>query len=275
MQIKPMRVAVLAMLALSACKKDEAAPAHEGAAPPSGLLGQATAEARIAEAKAALPQPDAAKPLSSYPELKSGQQIMFLYVAASRLPPDYPKLVESFSQEYRNTNDSFRRNDLIQAITPQIDQKIAEASAMPYAWMEIDDNGSLDAYDFSRKGFPVAEFASSRTRYFGDAYAYKITWSNGHQLAFARVADEAAARQIETMRGDYRNRPRLKVYFFAQSADLNNQTVNALVTRVQIIDKTGRVLAEYGPDGSVVPAAPTPTGGGDAAADAAATAAGG
>ena len=275
MSIKPVSVAILAVLALSACRKDDANTDAAGASAPTGLLGQATAEAKVAEAKAALPQPDAGKPLASYPELKSGQQIMFFYVAASRLPPDYAKLAASFSQEYRDTGDSFRKNDLMQAIKPQIEVKIAEAKATPYGWMDIDDSDNLGSYDFERKGFPVSEFASGRTRYFGDAYEYKITWINHPQLAFAPVADEAAARQLEAMRANYGDKPRLKIYFFAQSADLNDQLVNALVTRVQITDKFGRVLAEYGPEGSVAVAQESrqDDASGDPAADAAAAAA--
>ena len=88
------------------------------------------------------------------------------------------------------------------------------------------------------------------------------------------VADEATARQIEAMRSKYDNTPRLKVYFFAQSADLDNQRVNALVTRVQITDKSGRLLAEYGPDGSVPVKAPEAEASFDAAAAAAAAAGG-
>lgn len=57
------------------------------------------------------------------------------------------------------------------------------------------------------------------------------------------------------MRTGYNDRPQLKVHFFAQSADLSDQKVNAVVTHVQIIDESGRVLAGYGPDGSAPVAA--------------------
>ena len=253
MSIRPVSIAILAVLALSACKKDDTEASPEGASSPSGLLGNATAEAtakaKAADAKASLPQPDAAKPLAAYTELESGNQIMFLYVAASKLPPDYAKLASAYSKEFRDTSDAFRQNDLLQEIKPQLEQKIAQASADPYGWMEVDD-ARLGAYDFQRKGFPVGEFEDGRYRYFNDPYDYKIGWANYSQLAFAPVADEAIARQLESMRTGYSNTPRLKIYFFAQGADLDNERVNALVTHVQITDKSGRVLAEYGPDGS-------------------------
>ena len=122
---------------------------------------------------------------------------------------------------------------------------------MPYGWMDIDDSDNLGAYDFERKGFPIDEFESERYRYINDAYQYKLSWANHGQVAFAPVPDEAVARQLEAMRTNYSDKPKLKIFFFAQSADLNEQKVNAIVTRVQITDKSGRVLAEYGPDGSV------------------------
>ena len=129
---------ITAMLALSACKKDDATETPDDAAAPTGMLGAATDKARANAAVAALPQPDANKPLSSYPEIESGMQVMFLYVAASRLPPDYTKLAETFSSEYRGTSDSFRKNDLMQAIKPQLEEKIAIAKSAPYGWMEIE-----------------------------------------------------------------------------------------------------------------------------------------
>ena len=239
-------------LALLGCNKKDADVAN-GANPagaPSGVLAEAARGAAEASRVANLPQPDAAKALSTYPELDSGEQLMFRYVAASALPPDLEKLAESFSSEYRQTTDTFRKRDLLQALQPQIEQKIQQAKAEPYAWMDIDDP-ELGEYDFQRKGFPIGEFNGKRTRYFNDAYNYKLTWANRDQLKFAPVADEAVARELESMRSDWRNKPRLKIYFLGQSADLNEQTLNALVTRVQVVSKSGKVLAEYGPDGSV------------------------
>ena len=261
---KPLSLALLTALALCGCKKDES---KSNAPAPTGLLGQATEKATQAETaakrEAALPQPDASKPLSSYAEVDSGLQIMFLYVAASRLPPDFLKLAETYSSEYRETNDNFRKNDLMQAIRPQLEEKIAIAKSMPYGWMDIDDSDNLGAYDFARKGFPIEEFQSERYRYVNDASEYKLSWANHDQVAFAPVPEETVARQLESMRTNYSNKPRLKIFFFAQSADLNEQKVDALVTHVQITDQSGRVLAEYGPDGSVPVKPSSPTAGGE------------
>lgn len=234
---------------LVACGKDDAPTDNAPAA--SGALADAVKQAEEISRQEATPKADPAKPLSTYPEVKSGQQVMFLYLAASKLPHDFEKLAESFSREYRQSNDAFRRNDLLQALKPQLEQGIAQAAENPYGWVDLSD-ADLQTYDFTRKGFTVGEFTSSgRYRYFNDASTYHYTWVNGEQVAFAPIEDEAIARELEAMRSKWNATPRLKVYFFAQSADLNSSTVNAVVTRVQITDRSGRVLVEYGPDGSV------------------------
>lgn len=251
MPAKHLPLAILAALALCACGEqeidsDNGKPVADASAhPPSADRARGGATKQPAPV-----QPDPAKPLGEYVELKDGQQVMFQYVAASNLPPDYPKLAESFSQEYRRSNDAFRRNDLLQALQPQMEQRIQQARGQRHAWMAIDD-AELGGYDFQRKGFPVGEFQGKRTRWFNDAHEYRLTWANRDQVAFAPVSDEAVARELESMRNDYANKPKLKVYFLAQSADLNAQVLNAQVTRAQLVGKGGRVLAEYGPDGSI------------------------
>lgn len=241
-------------LALSACKKDD--DATNNTATPSGLLGQAADKAKAEGAAAALPQPDASKPLSSYRKLgDNNADAMFLYQAVSSLPPDYEKLANGISKEFRDTSDSFRKQELLVALKPQMEQQIAQAKASPYGYITLKYNNNLEAYDFQRKGFPVFSFGeNTQKEHLGDySFGKTLNWVNRGQVAFAPVGDEAAARLIERMRTKdrYDNPPLLNVYFFAQSANLNSDEINAVVTRVQIIDKSGRVLAEYGPDGSV------------------------
>lgn len=249
--MKKTRICLLAIVSaatLSACgKKSETPASPDAATATAGALGEAAAKAAETAKVNALPKPDLGKPLSEYQELKGGQQLMFMYVAASRMPPDFEKMAETYSREYRETSDTFRQHDLMTAIKPQLEQGIAQATAAPYAWVSL-ENTSLQPYDFERKGFAVDEFSGSTVRYFNDASYYRYSWVNKDQLLFAPVADENVARELESMRTKWNNKPQLKVYFFAQSADLNNNWVNAYVTRVQITDKTGKVLVDYGPD---------------------------
>lgn len=245
--------AVLAACAtLASCdKKDSSAAGDSSDTPaPTGMMAEAARQAEAQAKIAALPKADMAKPLTDYPKLDGGEHLMFLYLAAARLPPDYTSIASAFSSDYRDTSDSFRKQDLLTALKPQIDARIGEATQQPYAWMELDNSDNLSAYDFQRGGFPVNEFQQEKTRFFNDSSSYRLTWANREAVVFAPVKDEAMARVIEAMRSDYGNTPQLKVYFFAQAADLDNKHVKAVVTRVQITDRSGRVLAEYGPDGS-------------------------
>lgn len=277
-------LAIAATLALTGCKKDTGSgggDATADAAMPTGLLGEATGKAQAAAAEAALPQPDKTRPLASYRKLANGTDALFLYQAASSLPPDYEKLAQAYSSEFRETSDSFRKQELLAALKPQMEQLVGQAKASPYAYITLKYNNNLEAYDFQRKGFPVFSFGeNTQQERVGDYSSGKtLNWVNRSQVAFAPVADETAARAIESMRtnGKYNNPPLLNVYFFAQSANLNSDEINAVVTGVQIIDKSGRVLAEYSPDGSVPAQTPQPEPDirtSEDAADAAASAAG-
>lgn len=245
---------IAALLALSGCKKDDTTEAPEDAAAPTGMLGAATDKAK-AHAAAAVPQPDANKPLASYRELDTDStDAMFLYQAVSNMPPDFEKLAAKYSKEYQETSDSFRKQELLTALKPQMEQMIAQAKSSPYASITLKYSNNLEAYDFQRKGFPVFAFGENvRQEVLGEyPNTNSLTWINRGQVAFAPVANESAAREIENLRTrhQYDKPPLVKVYFFAQSANLNSDEINAVVTRVQITDKSGRVLADYGPDGS-------------------------
>lgn len=235
----------IASLALGGCgKKDAEKNAN------SSTNGKTIAEI-AAEAPAAvpviLPQPNMSKPLDSYVEINSGIQLMFLYEATSGMPVNYEKVAKQYSKEYRNESDSFKQRDLLMALKPRIDAEIAAVKANPYGVFEIDRN-PLSTYDFDKKGFPIQAFNDERYHYFNDAYEYKLGWSNYRQLAFAPVSDEGIARQLENMRTDYSNQPRLRVFFFAQSVDLNDTKIKAYVTTVQVIDKRGQSLLTYLPN---------------------------
>lgn len=252
----PNGLLALALLAAGACSKQDGATdlSGESAKATDALLEQVAEGARASSqanqarrATAALPQPDPEVALGSYVKMEDGKQLMFMYVASSSLPPDYEKLASAFSTEYQQATDNFRKRDLMRALRPQLDAQIGLARARRYAWIDVEEP-ELRPYDFDRGGFGVGEFQNEGWRYFS-AGDYKLSWANGDAVAFAPVKDESTARTIEAMRTDWNDRPQLRVYFFAQSADLANEAVKALVTRVQIRDQTGRVLSEYGPGG--------------------------
>ena len=262
----------IASLALGGCGKKDAE--KNAKSETNGKTITEIAAEAPATVTAALPSPNMSKPLDSYPEINSGIQLMFLYEATSGMPVNYEKVAKQYSKEYRNESDSFKQRDLLTALKPRIDAEIAAVKANPYGVFEISRN-PLATYDFDKKGFPVETFADEMYHYFNDAYEYKLGWANYRQLAFAPVSDEAAARQLESMRTDYSNQPSLRVFFFAQSVDLNDTKIKAYVTTVQIIDKRGQALLTYLPNQGINMVAPAQEtrASTDAAADAATAAA--
>ena len=194
---------------------------------------------------AALPKPDLTTADSDYVDLHSGGQLMFLYAANSGLPPDYEKLAGDFSSEYRSTSDSFRKHDLLEALKPKIDARIADAKAHPYViWM--DSSPELSHYDFSRKGFAVGSsiLSSAGYGYMFDNSSYSFSLNNGAQFQFLPVADEALSRRIEHLVGQY-NGTKLKIYAFAQSTDdSRSPSIKAQIVKLQLLDGHGQVLLE-------------------------------
>ena len=247
--LQSLSTALTLSLLLVACngKDDAAPPSADNDSNTPAAEGEASADKT---ARTPLPQADLAKPLTEYRKLDSGQQVMFLYAATSKLPTDFDTMASLASQEYRGTADTFRRKDLMVALRPQLEQGIADAGRSPYFWSELED-ADLQAYDFERKGFPVGEFNGGKYRYFMDIPEYTYTWANPAQVQLAPVADEAVARELEGLRSRWNSKPRLRTYFFVQSADLNQRRINAYVTHVQLLDRSGRVLASYSPDPAV------------------------
>jgi hypothetical protein len=255
-------IAILAVI-LAACSREQpaAAPSAGKSASVAEALSpyaveqarrNAEAEARANAEKArvaTLPQPDPATPDSTYAPITSGSQLLFLYAANSGMPPDYERLAAEFSQEYRSTQDNFRKRDLIEALKPKIDAKIAEAKATPYLiW--TDSSPNLGHYDFGRKGFPVNTpllhdggygYISDYT---GGGYGpYQLGFSNSEPFRFVPVADETRAKEIEGLLGQY-GKLALKIRAFAQSTDENHRAVLARIVNIQLLGPNEQVLAE-------------------------------
>lgn len=197
--------------------------------------------------QASLPTPDRNTPDSTYLPINNAEQLMFLYAANSGLPADYQSMAENFSEDYRNSTDTFRKRDLLAAITPKLDAKIVDAKAHPYL-LWTDSSPQLDHYDFNRKGFAVntALLSGRGFGYISSMYGrnHQIAFSNGEDFQFLPVADETTAREIESMIGKYNVHLELKIFAFAQSTDDNQHAVLAMITKVQLVGKNDRILAE-------------------------------
>lgn len=253
MSVKSMRLlpALIAALVLGACSSGHAPgmPAGSSNAPqatdgshasPQGGAQAATSNALPSN----LPRPDGNMPDSSYVTVTSGNQLMFLYTALSGLPPDWDAMARNYSSDYARANDAFRKHDLLSALKPRMQAAIADAKAHPYIIWNAGDPG-LSAYDFTRKGFPVGtgQIDPSGYVYVSDNSSYHLGFTNGSSFQFLPVPDENVAKRIEQLRASYTNMS-LRVFAFAQSADPSNDTVKAVITKVQLLGPHNELLLE-------------------------------
>jgi len=198
---------------LSACgKSDTAAPA--ASAPVAANVAELAAKAQVKAAAASLPQADPATPTSSYVDITSGNQLMYSYIALSGVPPDYAAVAQRVSREYAGSNDAFRKQEVLDALKPQIDAKVNEAKTKRYLRYQINGQGALSPYVMDKAAFP-AKFAEAGTYYYMyDNGDYKLAFTNGDGYSLLKV-DQEAARKIEAARSGYRDFS-IIVYAYAQ-----------------------------------------------------------
>lgn len=252
MIVKSMRLlpAVVTALMLGACSPGHlpGAPATDGSSASTsssdaGSPGN-TQAASPAAAQVNLAKPDQNTPDSSYVTVTSGNQLMFLYTALSGLPPDWDAMARNYSSDYSQANDAFRKHDLMEALKPKMQAAITDAKAHPYIIWNA-GNPQLSPYDFTRKGFPVGsgQIEPSGYVYVSDNGSYHLSFTNGSDFQFLPVPDENVAKQIEQYRSSYTNMA-LRVFAFAQGADPSNDTVKAVITKVQLLGPHNEVLLE-------------------------------
>ena len=218
-------------LILSACgKTDSAAPTTP--APVATSTADLAAKAQVKAAAASLPQADAATPTSSYIDITSGNQLMYSYIALSGVPPDYAAVAQRISREYAGSNDAFRKQEVLDALKPQIDAKVNEAKTKRYLRYQINGQGALSPYAMDKGAFP-AKFAEAGTYYYMyDNSDYKLGFSNGDGYSMLKV-DQEAARKIEAARSGYKDFA-IVVYAYAQEADMASNQVKAQIVKVAI-----------------------------------------
>lgn len=245
---KTLILACLAGCALAACggKNDTKA-----AVPAVAVTAPVTATV-----PSALPKADAALPVTQYQKV-SAEQVVYLYHALSGLPINYDKIAEQVSVEYRSATDNFKKKEIRDALQPRIDAAIAEAKgAGRHVHLDFPRaKVSLGHYDLATKSFPIQGLPVDE----GDALSisqspYRIAFTNSSAFKTLPMADEAKARDIEslissgtkdgvvTYNNGYPTNARL--YLYAQTTESNNFAVNFQVVKLVMTTLDGRPFAE-------------------------------
>lgn len=226
------------VISISACSNDNInQPGMSNETP--NLADAMSSKGQAQAAIAAMPQGDANTPLDQYKVLTSDSDIMFAYFALSSIPVDYDKVLMSYSNDYRLASDEFKKQDILNALKPKVDQEIAAAKNSRY--LKMTWNGfRLNKYDFQAKGFP--QDALSESSHLGwESYGYRLAFTNGDSFKFFKVNDEAKARVIEEKRSKYEQFD-LVLYVYAQDADLNEKHVKTQILHMQLLDVRGNEL---------------------------------
>ena len=230
-------VTLITILSLSACSKkgDQATVPNQAASSSYAASPQANSSP--------LEQPNLSTQASSYVDLTSGNQLMFLYYALSNIPPDFESMATNYSQDYRNTSDAFKKNDIMNVLKPQMLAAIETAKTQRYGIWTI-DYAFIGHYDFNKKAFPLNSpfLANSSIGFFQDNGRYQIEFKNGDAFSYMPVADENVAKKIEEL-VSHGKQFTIKVYVFAQDANLSRRDVDAVITRADLLDKSGSLLA--------------------------------
>lgn len=257
-EMKNVRMGILVLLALtvliSGCDKKKEAPTYnEGFSPKPIDFRQRQEEERAAKHAAwnavpqNLPKADLSVPFSNYVKLADGNHLMFMCYALSGMPTNYEKIAEIWSQEYKNTRDKFKEQDIMKKLTPQIDGEIEKNKNNRYFVHTTDGRTSLGHYDFTAKGFPVNQgiwASDGNTRFMEGAVGeYSLSFTNGDPaFKFIKVEDADVARKIEEMVTNFKEF-HLQIYAFAQGADSGKRKrVWAEIVKMQLTDSKGNDL---------------------------------
>lgn len=267
----------LLVCVLSACGKSE--PAAPGSQPEGKPDAPVASEARP-------PKAATNAPLEQYVEVSNGIsnftpdqgfELIAFNAAISQvdpnLPPDFDLLARLSSKDYDRTQDAFKKRELLAALQPKLEERMAHFQANPYIATVFSYKNNIEGYDFTRRAFPVNVFKAERMLFAGNGLLYHYDLKNEAVTSYFPVPDEALAKRIETLRTSG-NTPRLKAYFAAERKPVNSNAsafhhyftndIPLTVTHLQLVDRDGTVLADYAPDQS-----DTPQGSSEVQADAA------
>lgn len=192
-------------------------------------------------------------PARTYQEVNSGVDLAYLYYALTEMPADYEKLAEEVSEDYRITTDSFKKKEILDALRPEIQAKIAALKAHPFVKVQI-DTSSLGHYDLVSQSFPVQGLPLDKGQYlsFVKGGSYRLAITNGADFRQLKVTDEARARAMEAIvtngtpgsviRNAYSTPA--EMFLYAQAADKNTHVVQFQLVQVKLKDDKGALVGE-------------------------------
>ncbi|WP_316157856.1 DUF4852 domain-containing protein [Cupriavidus sp. BIC8F] len=247
--VNKLAIAILAGTLVAACgKKDEPQVDAASLRPPSG--GDVRVFQPPAESAPSLPTVQV-DPARAYHKATSGVDLAYLYFALTDIPVDYDALAADVSEEYRRTTDTFKKKEMLDALRPEIQSKIAALKANPFIVLQADS--SLGHYDLPSQSFPVKGLPLGPGEYLHFYGAnYRVAISNGADFRQLKVADEGRARAMEAIvtngvpgsviRDVYPTKA--EMFLYAQAADKNTRVIQFQLVQLKLKDEKGELVGE-------------------------------
>jgi hypothetical protein len=140
---------------------------------------------------------DGSVPLASYQTLQSGLQIALLYYGLGKTTLPATDLAQQFDPDYQQTTDTFKKQDLLNAIQTRFASQQQKLLASPY--VRINASAALGHYDATTKSFPLLNFGVNGDSRFmmNDSPAYGVVVRGDPRFASVVPASEADARALE------------------------------------------------------------------------------
>lgn len=130
---------------------------------------------------------------SDYLALSDQAGLLALYYAQSGQPIPYDAFAELLSEQYRNTSNSFKRQALLETLSPQIDALVAQRQAKPCFTLKV--RLQLGHFDLQQRQFPLSGLEAD-TQFAFLPGGVAITQASPPIRAY-RPHDEAMAHRIE------------------------------------------------------------------------------
>lgn len=198
---------------------------------------QQATEARIAKQEKA----NRSTPFDRYQAFESQDDIMYLYKKMATSSPRFEMMAARMGEGAYKEKDAFKRKERIAAFESKVKSLIDASSGNRYRSLDV--GVDVASYDFENKIFKLTGLTRKGAGFaMGLSPWHWVTFSNADQYGSIPVEDEQLARKIESLRAA--GTMHTRIYFFVSEAvETDAGSLESEITRVELIDKDGTVLA--------------------------------
>lgn len=222
-------------LALAGCNHSSQDPTATGSTNPTSQSGNGSTAEAHPFGQSAVSQVDRSTPLSNYTKADDPSWLTYVFISRMDPQPSDDEKMKLFSAEYFNTQDTFKKHDLLASELPQVNATLAKYKSQSYYVLQTDSPygfGTIfQPYDFASQSFHIQNCGTSP--YFGNQ-GIKLLLHPSPSMCDVKVTDTGIARSIEDLRSKLGLRLNFTFYFFVDGIEKDQNLINATPTHVHI-----------------------------------------